>query len=445
MPPRRSGRLSVEPSEPPSAPPSGASGKRKRAPTAEPDGEDDKPARGARKPSTARASTARSASRKTSLQAIQASDDEDEAPAPPKKRSRPSTDSEEDDYKQEEDVKPARTASRRAAGAAKPTAGGRKKKEVEVVEVSSDDDDAPPSRYSRASRGRGKAAAPTRKAKVKVEEVIAEDDEEDAPQPAPAPAKARRGSAKPVNRAGGRKSAATPVISLVSEDESSKPASGSSRRDGADANGAGNDDDELAVAELSRVEEDEEEDEDIKPLPPSTPRVPPSPSKSQAAARSPTKTPAGKAKQPDYEEEHSLLDIPYVSSGPSRSQPAPPPEEPKGPQKRLVIYKMVLVNFKSYAGRQEIGPFHKASRPRFHLANMLRLRGSPSLQLSARTVRESQTRSTRSCSCSDTGRRRCARANSLSLYTTRPTMRTSNSALLRSTSVRSSIWSVLST
>ncbi|KAG9077699.1 Structural maintenance of chromosomes protein 4, partial [Ceratobasidium sp. UAMH 11750] len=35
------------------------------------------------------------------------------------------------------------------------------------------------------------------------------------------------------------------------------------------------------------------------------------------------------------------------------------PEEPKGPKKRLVIHKIALVNFKSYAGRQEIGPFHK--------------------------------------------------------------------------------------
>ncbi|KEP53194.1 structural maintenance of chromosomes protein [Rhizoctonia solani 123E] len=35
-------------------------------------------------------------------------------------------------------------------------------------------------------------------------------------------------------------------------------------------------------------------------------------------------------------------------------------EVPIGPKKRLVIHKMALVNFKSYAGRQEIGPFHKS-------------------------------------------------------------------------------------
>ena len=30
-----------------------------------------------------------------------------------------------------------------------------------------------------------------------------------------------------------------------------------------------------------------------------------------------------------------------------------------GPKKRLVIKKMVLENFKSYAGAQHVGPFHK--------------------------------------------------------------------------------------
>ncbi|KAH7339002.1 RecF/RecN/SMC N terminal domain-containing protein [Rhizoctonia solani] len=43
----------------------------------------------------------------------------------------------------------------------------------------------------------------------------------------------------------------------------------------------------------------------------------------------------------------------------SQSEPKAP-EVPTGPKKRLVIHKMALVNFKSYAGRQEIGPFHKS-------------------------------------------------------------------------------------
>ena len=40
--------------------------------------------------------------------------------------------------------------------------------------------------------------------------------------------------------------------------------------------------------------------------------------------------------------------------------PPPEPEKPAGPVERLVIHKLVLRDFKSYAGTQEIGPFHKA-------------------------------------------------------------------------------------
>ncbi|KAH8094744.1 RecF/RecN/SMC [Cristinia sonorae] len=56
------------------------------------------------------------------------------------------------------------------------------------------------------------------------------------------------------------------------------------------------------------------------------------------------------------EEEKPLLDaIPNLP----QSQPVAE-EGPQGPKARLVIHKMALVNFKSYAGRQEIGPFHKS-------------------------------------------------------------------------------------
>ena len=48
-----------------------------------------------------------------------------------------------------------------------------------------------------------------------------------------------------------------------------------------------------------------------------------------------------------------------------RSSPLPPATAsptapPSGPKPRLTIHKLVLVDFKSYAGRQEIGPFHKS-------------------------------------------------------------------------------------
>ena len=59
----------------------------------------------------------------------------------------------------------------------------------------------------------------------------------------------------------------------------------------------------------------------------------------------------------ELDEEKSLFD-PLPIPGPS-NLPRAIPEEPAGPKSRLVIHKLVLINFKSYAGRQEIGPFHK--------------------------------------------------------------------------------------
>ncbi|KAJ7462205.1 RecF/RecN/SMC [Mycena galericulata] len=60
----------------------------------------------------------------------------------------------------------------------------------------------------------------------------------------------------------------------------------------------------------------------------------------------------------DEEEEKSLFDPPPMPTPSQLAQPVV--EEPTGPKSRLVIHKMALVNFKSYAGRQEIGPFHKS-------------------------------------------------------------------------------------
>lgn len=42
----------------------------------------------------------------------------------------------------------------------------------------------------------------------------------------------------------------------------------------------------------------------------------------------------------------------------SRALAVPSPPEPTGPKARTVIKYLVLTNFKSYAGRQEVGPFH---------------------------------------------------------------------------------------
>lgn len=42
----------------------------------------------------------------------------------------------------------------------------------------------------------------------------------------------------------------------------------------------------------------------------------------------------------------------------SRALAAPPAQEAVSPRARTVIKYLVLTNFKSYAGRQEVGPFH---------------------------------------------------------------------------------------
>lgn len=42
----------------------------------------------------------------------------------------------------------------------------------------------------------------------------------------------------------------------------------------------------------------------------------------------------------------------------SRALGVPVTQEPTGPKARIVITHLVLMNFKSYAGRQEVGPFH---------------------------------------------------------------------------------------
>ncbi|KAG8836353.1 hypothetical protein FRC17_005639 [Serendipita sp. 399] len=60
------------------------------------------------------------------------------------------------------------------------------------------------------------------------------------------------------------------------------------------------------------------------------------------------------------EEENIVLETPTKRPPLIFSPTKPEPEEDKGPKPRLVIHKIVLVNFKSYAGRQEIGPFHKS-------------------------------------------------------------------------------------
>jgi structural maintenance of chromosome 4 len=61
----------------------------------------------------------------------------------------------------------------------------------------------------------------------------------------------------------------------------------------------------------------------------------------------------------DVEMEEGTIDQPKDEAPTPMPSRVIQPEEATGPKSRLVIHKLMLINFKSYAGRQEIGPFHK--------------------------------------------------------------------------------------
>lgn len=145
--------------------------------------------------------------------------------------------------------------------------------------------------------------------------------------------------------------------------------------------------------------------------------------------------------QEEEEEETSLFDPPPITV--SSSLPQVIHEEPAGPKPRLVIHKMALVNFKSYAGRQEIGPFHKVndfcdSYLSTYDASILSL----SLPSSAPTVPESLIPLTLCSSFLAIAPRKCVRVNSQSSFTTLQDILTSTTAVSKFTSARSSTWYV---
>nr|WJN25098.1 condensin complex subunit [Moesziomyces parantarcticus] len=132
-------------------------------------------------------------------------------------------------------------------------------------------------------------------------------------------------------------------------------------------------------------EEDEDDDEDEEIQSPSTRRVTKTTTAKPSSSRS--KAPVAREEEEKEEEQDSDSDAsessfkeartgtpePTQASASTLNQPHTPssnllkqiatparPAPPAGPVKRLVIHKMVLIDFKSYAGRQEIGPFHKS-------------------------------------------------------------------------------------
>jgi structural maintenance of chromosome 4 len=138
---------------------------------------------------------------------------------------------------------------------------------------------------------------------------------------------------------------------------------------------------------------------------------------------SPKKLPSN---TPPVYEEKSLLD--NLPASPSKAKrPALPLEDHQGPRPRLVIHKLVLVNFKSYAGCQEIGPFHRVSC--FQCRDIKLISCSLSQRSSDLMVRASRILSMRYFLCLGTVPARCDKENSPNLYTTLRNIRICKSAV----------------
>ena|SRR6266702_1061737 len=359
MPPRRStrssSRLSVEPeNQPPpqrSAPPS----KRKRSSGDNTDNEEHEnqvkpPSRTTRRSSSSKApppvATSRTSSRsKSVLRQVQDSDDEDDdrESSHPAKKSRPSRELEDVHEEDEEDVKPIiRPRTRRAAAMSATSTNGSTSKD----QITPDTDDEDSTKEQVLVKPISRPHSSGQNASMK----------------------------PPTSRRGGRPSRST-VVSVKAEppDESSL----------GNIDDDGGEEDEIPTASKRRVAkpssrkvksltppsaEDEDFiadthlDEKAKALSHNSNGEPVLSAERSTPVPSPKKLPPTTSLV--HEEEKSLLDDLPIS--PAKARHAPPPlEEPKGPYTRLVIYKLVLVNFKSYAGRQEIGPFHKVGCLRY--------------------------------------------------------------------------------
>ena len=183
---------------------------------------------------------------------------------------------------------------------------------------------------------------------------------------------------------------------MVDEEEEGEvqvPAKGAGRQAATNAN-------PLPKGRKKVIESSEEEEETQKPVPKRTstntsssshlPTPPPdaeeAPSDDLVTSPNPTETGASAKSQangdddeedadsdgPDAEDADDTIRLdspptldtsavpPSSAQIPSETPTLPLPPAPSGPKPRLTIHKLVLVNFKSYAGRQEIGPFHKS-------------------------------------------------------------------------------------
>ncbi|KZT73247.1 hypothetical protein DAEQUDRAFT_703578 [Daedalea quercina L-15889] len=362
MPPRRSSRstrASVEPAAEVKAP----APKRKRSEAPEAEQENIKPPSRTRRstsavPSAASTSKPRATRLRTSLQGVPESDEEVvQEVARPNKKSRPSIEPDEDDDEVVE-VKPkTKRVSSRKASAATITNGSP------AEPVSNGRDSALPTRASRGSTRSTKASTKSRKTRKEDP-----DEEEGSEEEAQELHHEQVEDRKPAGRT---KRTSVPETIVISDDEVEevKPTRGRKAAASTKAAKRGaarqaiviSDDEEEEVLEQMPDAEGGKELEREEPIP--APRTTDDNEREVVETSDAEETEAfldpltGNASE-EQEEEKSLLDPRTPKSHP-QAMPSVP-EEPQGPKARLVIHKMALVNFKSYAGRQEIGPFHKS-------------------------------------------------------------------------------------
>ncbi|GLB43651.1 putative SMC proteins Flexible Hinge domain containing protein [Lyophyllum shimeji] len=337
MPPRRSSRSTRASAEPAAA--TTQPGKRKRGQVADPEPQEQeevaKPPSRTRRSTSVRSSVAptngRTSSRsRGSLPDVPETEDEEEAEsAPPVKKARPSIEpkEEEDSEFEEEKAKPRRSSS--AAKRGKPASAGRK----------------PASTSTRSARSTRAAPAPA------VEEDEGEEPGVQVPEEDVKPPRVngRKTSKSHTSTSNGRTSVddSDTAMNVSDEEPKAKPRKGKPALKAAAINKVAK---RRKPASRSVTIPDSDEGSEGE-------------QQTQSSAKDDTSAPATSLEQEEApveeeEDEKSLFDPPPMPA-PS-SLPQTVPEEPSGPKPRLVIHKMALVNFKSYAGRQEIGPFHKS-------------------------------------------------------------------------------------
>ncbi|EST05106.1 RecF/RecN/SMC, N-terminal [Kalmanozyma brasiliensis GHG001] len=206
-----------------------------------------------------------------------------------------------------------------------------------------------------------------------------EDDDEELDTPVKPVSKSRssKSAAKPTSRASAARTKAPAAAKKVTPPPIKTSKSRAKRV--VESEDEEEEEDEDAVDEsLSLARDDDEEDEEDEVIQSPTARRGVKAAKPATAAKAKA-LPVKKEEEADesdasdvsFKEARSVTpepatassqDVPQTPSSSLLKQIATPakPAAPAGPLKRLVIHKMVLNDFKSYAGRQEIGPFHKS-------------------------------------------------------------------------------------